>query len=142
MSSPFEGMMSEDVRLKMRKQLIESYKPRIQAGVCCAMCNSANVLLAMHVLEHSIDENLARPAGFVPMSSSMGRIRGCFPVCTNCAPVCGKCHLPIPTESVLEFGHGKNARTGLGICEHIHWGAFFHALIKKMFKKGRFSTTP
>ncbi len=71
----------------------------------------------------------------------MGRIRGCFPVCTDCAPVCKKCHLPVFTESVLEFGHDKNARTGLGVCQHIKWGFFLKALIKKALKTGRFSKT-
>jgi hypothetical protein len=61
MSNPFEGMMDENTRLKIREQLIESYKPRIQANVRCAMCNRGNIPVAMHILECSIDENSARP---------------------------------------------------------------------------------
>lgn len=131
--------MDSDIRTEIRKGLIESYKPKTHQGLKCSVCGSEGKYLALHVLEKSINEGDGYPVDFVPMSSSRGRVRGSFPVCVSCAPQCKKCHLPTLTEKVLEFGHLNAAHTGQGVCQHIQWGLFLTALIKKSLKIGRFS---
>ena len=128
-----------DIREGLRQCLLDSYKHRTEKGCACAICGKVNVLLAFHVLEASFNEGDNLPQSFVPMSASRGRIRGSYPVCTSCAPVCKKCQLPIPTEKVMGLGHKLHARTGNGVCQHIQMGLLFSAIFKRLFKIGRFS---
>lgn len=121
------------------EQLKRDFMHRPANDCSCAMCGASNLPLAFHVLEQSYAQNASTPKGFVPMSMSMGAVRGVFPVCTSCAPACSSCGLPIPTEKVLEFGKAINARTGNGMCnQHIHFGEFAKALFKRTFRMGRF----
>ena len=129
-----------DVREVLRNQLMQSYLHRpAEGGAKCALCGEGGRPLAFHMLECSIAEGSQFPPGFVPMSASRGRVRGCYPICNRCAPACSRCRLSVPTEPVLELGHKKGASTGNGVCQHIQWGSFFSALVKRLFKQGRFS---
>ena len=129
-----------DFRGQLRQGLLDSYKHRVADGNACAKCGKTDAPLAFHVLEASFNEGEALPQSFVSMSSSNGRIRGSYPICSSCAPPCKKCQVPVPTEKVLEFGSKLNAQTGNGLCgEHIYFGLFFLALFKRLFNIGRFS---
>jgi len=127
-----------DLREQLRQGLIDSFKHRIENGCACALCGNTALPLAFHMLEASFNDGAELPDNFVPMSSSMGRTRGSYPICNSCAPACKKCQLPIPTEKVLELGHELNAKTGNGICQDIQIGLLFSALLKRLFKMGRF----
>lgn len=120
------------------RQLRESYKHRDQPGVSCARCGAAGGPVALHLLERYFDEHVELPKGAVPLSMSRGRVRTAFPLCTSCAPPCGKCALPRPTERALEFGHAVGATVGLGVCEHVHLPSFLLAIVKRLFRTGRF----
>ncbi len=128
------------LREQLRDSLIESSKHRAAKGgdVPCALCEVTSRPLAFHMLEVSIDEGARFPKGFVPMSASLGRVRGSFPICNVCAPPCKTCQLPIPTEKVMELGHRLPALTGNGICQHMQFGLFVSALFKRLFGLGRF----
>lgn len=128
-----------DFRERLRQSLLDSYKHRIEKDFACAICGKTNSPLAFHMLEASFNEGHNLPSSFVPMSSSRGRVRGSYPICSFCAPECKKCQLPIPTEKVMELGQKLHARTGNGICQHFQMGIFFSAIFKRLFKMGRFS---
>lgn len=129
-----------EAREQLRSGLRDSYRHREVQGAACALCGREQVPLALHVLEASVNANTPTPPGFLAMSESRGRVLGSYPVCEQCAPACRQCQLPVPREKVLEFGHRRDARTGRGVCsEHIHWGTFAGALVKKTFGVGRFA---
>lgn len=120
-------------------QLKKDFMHRVSEDCSCAVCGAASRPLAFHVLHRSYAQNASTPKGFVPMSMSMGAVRGSFPVCDGCAPACSNCGLPIATERVLEFGKSVGANTGNGVCsQHIHFGEFAKAIFKRAFKIGRF----
>lgn len=120
-------------------QLQKDFMHRTSDDCSCAVCGDGSKPLAFHVLQKSYTQGNEPPKGFVPMSMSMGAVRGVFPVCTNCAPACSSCKLPIATERVLEFGKTVDAKTGNGICrKHIHFGEFIKVIFKRAFKIGRF----
>lgn len=121
------------------EQLRKDFMHRTSDDSSCAICGSASRPLAFHILERSYSQGAATPKGFVPMSMSMGAVRGVFPICDRCAPACSSCGLPIATERALEFGKAVDARTGNGVCrQHIHFGEFAKALFKKALRLGRF----
>lgn len=129
-----------EAREQLRSGLQDSYRHRDVQGAACALCGREQVPLALHVLEVSVRANSPTPPGFLAMSESRGRVLGSYPVCRSCAPACKQCQLPVPREKVLEFGHQRDAQTGRGVCsEHIHWGTFAAALVKKAFGIGRFA---
>jgi len=128
-----------DFRDQLRQGLLDSYKHLIEKDCACAICGKSNAPLAFHMLEASFNEGDKLPEPFVPMSSSRGRVRGSYPICSSCAPACKKCQLPIPTENVMELGHKLHANTGNGICQHVQMGLLFSAIFKRLFKIGRFS---
>lgn len=126
---------SVDPRAAIRESLLQSYKHRIEDGCKCAICGATDTPLAFHVLEKSIKEGELAPTGFVPMSASMGYVRGSFPLCKKCAPPCSSCKLPIDSPVARRFGQSVQAKLGVGHCrEHIHWKYVLGALISKIFK--------
>ena len=127
-----------DFRDQLRQGLLDSYKHRSEKDCVCAICGKTNTPLAFHMLEASFNEEDNLPKSFVPMSSSRGRVRGSYPICSSCAPACKKCQLPIPTEKVMELGHKLHVKTGNGICQHVQIGLLFAAIFKRLFKIGRF----
>lgn len=129
-----------EAREQLRSGLRDSYRHRDVQGAACALCGREQVPLALHVLEVSVNANTPTPPGFLAMSESRGRVLGSYPVCARCAPACKQCQMPVPREKVLEFGHRRDARTGNGVCsEHIHWGTFAAAFVKKALGIGRFA---
>ena len=73
---------------------------------------------------------------------------GSLPICTQCAPACKKCGLPLPTENVLDYleslkrgRDSKSIRAGLGYCQDFHSGLLLQALWKRIFRLGRFGRT-
>lgn len=128
-----------NLREDLRQGLIASYKHRPADRASCALCGDRSRPLAFHILEASFNEGSSTPSGFVPMSASMGRLRGSFPICSKCAPPCKKCGLPIPTEKVLELGYKLKTSTGNGTCQDIQFGLFVTAIFKRLFGIGRFS---
>ena len=145
-----ELQMQEDplsrVLDSVRSGLLRSYRPKKADGVGCACCGKHGVLLSFHAIDYYQEEGRSLPRGFVSMSQSRGVIRGCFPICTKCAPTCRKCGLPKDSETLLEFFQALS-RSGLpgqvvggnGRCEHMHASLFFHALVKRVFRRGRFA---
>lgn len=129
-----------DFREQLRQGLLDSYKYRLEKNCSCAICEKTNIPLAFHMLEASFNEGDNLPKSFVPMSSSRGRVRGSYPICSSCVPACKKCQLPMPTEKVMELGHKLNAITGNGLCQHIQIGLLFSAIFKRIFKIGRFGS--
>jgi hypothetical protein len=127
-----------DLREQLRKDLIESYRHRAAGDAACALCGNTTRPLAFHMLEASFSEGNQTPDGFVPMSASRGRVSGSFPICNVCSPPCKKCGLPVPTEKVLELGYRLKARSGNGVCQHIQFGLFLSAILKRLFGIGRF----
>ncbi len=123
----------------LAQQLKKDFMHRMSDDCSCAVCGAPSLPLAFHVLQRSYSQNTSTPKGFVPMSMSMGAVRGAFPVCNQCAPACSSCELPIATERVLEFGKSVNANIGNGVCrQHIHLGEFSKALVKRALRIGRF----
>jgi hypothetical protein len=129
-----------DFRDQLRQSLLDSYKHKIEKDCACAMCGKTNTPLAFHMLEASFNEGEKLPKSFVPMSSSRGRVRGSYPICSSCAPACKKCQLPIPTEKIMELRMTLHAKTANGICQHVHMGLLFCAIFKRLFKIGRFAS--
>lgn len=128
-----------DFREQIRQELLASYKHRSGGAAACALCGSKSRPLAFHMLESSFNEGSALPNEFVPMSASMGRVRGSFPICDSCAPPCKKCRLPIPAERVMELGHRLNATNGNGVCQDIQIVLLVGAVFKRLFGLGRFA---
>lgn len=122
----------------LRTELRKSFMHRMAADCSCAICGNKSNPLAFHILENSFAESAALPMGFIPMSKSMGHVRGSFPICTACAPPCAKCSLPIPTEKALEFGYKSSSRVGNGVCQHFLATGFAIALLKRSLGLGRF----
>jgi hypothetical protein len=138
--------MESNMLYGIRSALIKSYRPRNESGVSCACCSRQGVLLSFHAIEYYQDEALPLPKSFVPMSQSRGSIRGSFPICIICAPPCRKCGLPKDTETLLEFYDALDKSDipgqivgGNGRCKHLHASLFLHALIKRIFYRGRFA---
>lgn len=142
-------MGNQNLRESLRPGLLDSYRPRVAGDTPCAKCSKKGKLLSFHVSEYSGSGKVNPPPGCVPMSSrKFGNTEGwngSFPLCTNCAPICTKCGLPMPTEAVLEYIHnltleefGVGVRQGQGFCEHMKLGSFASALAKRAFKLGRF----
>lgn len=125
--------MAEDFREAMRKSLLESYKPRKEEGIRCAMCGKEGLPMSFHIAEKSYYNTTEFQEGFVPMSACGERTSGVFPICVECAPVCPKCGLPKPTTKILNFIKEKGAHAGCGMCEHIQTGLLAKALLKKLF---------
>jgi hypothetical protein len=118
--------------------LHKSYLHQKRGDTTCAICGATTKPLAFHVLEKSYTNGDAAAPGFVPMSESMGRVSGVFPVCVKCSPACRKCRLPISTERVIEFGISVDAHKGCGVCEHMHLSVFIEVLWKRLLGHGRF----
>jgi hypothetical protein len=118
--------------------LHKSYLHQDRGDTPCAICGATTKPLAFHVLEKSYTQGEETAPGFVPMSESAGRLSGVFPVCIKCSPACLKCHLPISTEQLVEFGIAVGAHEGCGICEHMHWSVFIEVLWKRSLGLGRF----
>ena len=127
---------------QIRDGLLDSYRHRAANGASCALCGNNSRSLAFHMLEASFNEGTSLPKAFTPMSASMGRVRGSFPICDTCAPSCKKCQLPIPTEKVMELGHSLTAVIGNGTCQDIQPGLFVVAFFKSLFGIGRFARKP
>ena len=125
----------------LRAELLKSYMHRMATDCSCSTCGNNTRPLAFHILEKSFPQDTALPASFVPMSKSMGQVRGAFPICTACVPPCTKCNLPIPTERVLEYGHKESSRVGNGVCRHFRATGFLSALFKKSLGIGRFKNS-
>jgi len=136
----------------LRKELIESYKPKLMAGIRCAICGTSGKPLSLHVLEYYHASATASPAAFVPMSQSHGTTRGSVPICTSCAPPCEKCGLPITTPWHQRIGTllqsqipDVTIRHGQGYCRHVHPLADFLSLFKSVrvaSSKHQDSTSP
>lgn len=127
---------ASDSRNAIREALRESYLHRKAQDCACAICGGRDGELAFHVLEKSVKEGTELPGGFVPMSVSMGFVKGSFPVCSKCAPPCSSCKLPIDSPVVLRYGVSVGARLGVGYCrDHVHWRYVLPALVSKLFKK-------
>lgn len=135
-------------RETLRDILLDSYRPRAAEGTQCSRCGDTQGPFSFHVLEFSADLDRVPEKGVVMAKSDVGEragARGSFPLCTRCVPVCRKCGLPVPTERVLEFGFtlkrslpGVFVASGRGVCEHIRWGLFLVALVKRALGLGRF----
>lgn len=137
-STPSSGGLG-NLKQQLREQLLQSYRHKLAEGVACSMCGATGVPLAFNVIEKSIDVGEPTPKGFVPMSSSRGRVRGSFPVCITCAPPCKRCGLPRLSDRLMEFAHATGAPLGSGACEHIQWGALLLGLFRRAFGTGRFA---
>ena len=135
----------QSLKEQLQQKLLESYKPRTikDDKVTCVVCGTHGVPMYFHVIEYSQNEGLPFPQGFVLISVSNGRVRGCFPFCTTCLKQCKKCELAIPSEiyheKLLELQKKHGCYPGFGQCKHMRLSLFFHALIKRIFKIGRFS---
>lgn len=130
-----------DIKSRISEQLIESFKPRSLAGAC-VLCGRSGNPMTLHLLEATFRESLKLPRSFTPLSRSRGVIRGGFGICTDCAPLCSKCELPIPSKkfrnALKKFEEtaweGVGIYAGNGYCEHIHpWVTFFSKGLKKNF---------
>lgn len=123
--------MRDDLRERLRKDLLESYLHRHVDACACAMCGRRGIPLAFHVIEKTVSDEYGKSIdmpferGFEPFASMMpptGYIRGSFPLCTACAPPCKKCKLPTDPPPVHKFAISVQGKIGLGTChEHIHW---------------------
>lgn len=120
--------LDDSMRQQIATALEESYMHRPSEGDICSICNRERVNLAYHVIEYAQDESLEYPPQFVPMSASYGTVRGCFPVCDQCAPACEKCKLPVATKEIRQLYEVMKRRLdtpdsplswGNGRCEHI-----------------------
>lgn len=121
------------------QRLRSAFMHRMSKDISCARCGDNSRPVAFHILEKWYSPNAATPKGFVPMSASLGTVRGSFPICDRCAPPCSKCYLPVPSERVIEFGLSIGANIGNGLChDHIHWVNFIQVIFKRAFKIGRF----
>lgn len=123
--------MTDDNRVRMRKLLLDSYLPRHVNDCACAKCGRRGIPLAFHVIEKTVSDKYGKSAdrpferGFEPfasMLSSVGYVRGSFPLCSACAPPCSKCKLPTDPPSIHKFALSVKGKIGLGVCrEHLHW---------------------
>jgi len=112
----------------LKAGLLEAFKPKYAVGVPCAICLSRSEPMSLHLLEGVIPEGGPLPLSFVPMSSSRGMIRGCFPICKACAPICGKCGIAIQSKKVQEAftalkttaPQGVLVYEGNGYCRHLN----------------------
>lgn len=120
-------MIPEDERLRLRGALLESYKPHHLADARCALCGDGHHPLALHVCDFYEDRSCPpTPPALLIGENSIGR-RWSLPVCTECAPPCPKCELPIVSgwvkksvEALQSVPWGHKAKLGLGICRHFH----------------------
>lgn len=112
----------------IRKALIESYKPREIENQTCVLCRG-NGPFAVHLIEASLPEIGILPPHFLPQAKRDNRLRGGFTICTDCAPTCGKCGLPIRTRPVeaalaaMSENLPKNCSVALGegYCRHANF---------------------
>ena len=135
---------SEAQRLRMRDLLLQSYLHKPAADCACSMCGLKGKPLAFHVIEQSFDpDDRAIPydKGFVRFMPSgvlppLNYIRGCFPLCTACAPPCKKCELPTDPLLVQKFASSVQSRIGPGVCtEHIHWRYILEGLVARILRR-------
>lgn len=115
----------------LREGLIESYRHRDVAGATCCVCGASGVPMAARIIDYAFPVGAKAPDGFISASSSVGTIRGGFPVCVVCAPPCGRCGMPVRTKRVrARFAelskrlHSSNSPLawGNGSCDHLwHW---------------------
>lgn len=137
--------MNTDTRAQIREALLESYKAIIVEKATCICCGKKHIPVFLHAISYYQDESNELPDCFLPMSASRGIIRGCFPICTQCAKPCSKCGLAMKTEKFEEIyielkrKHGSAVVAGNGVDNHMHLSLFFHAIFKKIFKIGRFN---
>ncbi len=125
--------MNKDFREQIRHVLMESYKPQMNENIACAICGKKGIPLSFHMVEKSYYNTNTFHKGFVPMSACGERISGVFPICTDCAPACKKCGLPKYNNKIARLAKECEAHAGCGICDHIQWGLFLKAIIKKIF---------
>jgi hypothetical protein len=120
-------MIPEDERLRLRGALLESYKPHHHAEARCGLCGDEHRPLALHVCDFYEDRSCPpKSPALLIGENSIGR-RWSLPVCTDCAPACPKCELPIMSawvgrsiEALQTVPWGRKAKVGLGICRHFH----------------------
>ena len=111
-------------------------------GYACAMCHDETRPLAFTILTRSYAEEAGFDAGFVPLSAARGRIVGCFPLCTDCAPSCRTCEHPIATREVIAFGESRHADFGTGMCQHHGFRRFVKALVDRTQDRARSNLIP
>lgn len=134
--------MTKNWREDIAKSLHESFKHKYSDELICAICGKTKTKFAMNVIQYAQKIDKPLPEGFVPVSSSFGSIRGCFPVCDSCAPPCKSCGLPLPTKKVRTFYRAKkneltgdvSVNYGNGICRDFHFKLFIEMLLFKLFK--------
>jgi hypothetical protein len=120
-------MIPEDERLRIRGALLESYKPQHLAEARCGLCGDGHRPLALHVCDFYEDRSCPpKSPALLIGENSIGR-RWSLPVCTDCAPPCPKCELPIVSawvgrsiEALQTVPWGRKAKAGLGVCRHFH----------------------
>ncbi|HRD26682.1 MAG TPA: hypothetical protein PLO65_00115 [Caulobacter sp.] len=120
-------MIPEDERLRLRAELLKSYKAQHLPGAQCALCAQEHRPLALHVCDFYEDASCPpRTPALLIGKNSIGR-RWSLPVCTECAPPCPKCGLPIVSgwikksvEALQAVPWARKAKIGLGICRHFH----------------------
>lgn len=131
--------MDANSRNAIAELLIKDSMHKVNDGKVCSICGDNVRPLAFNMLRKGYPEHAVPPKEFVPMAISYGSVKGAFPVCNKCAPPCKICGLPIPKEKVLEYGNSIGATIGNGLCtNHIHWQEFAAAILKRIFKLGRF----
>jgi hypothetical protein len=137
--------MSTELINRFKEALVDSYRPRIVNDATCICCKRKNIAVYLHAIEYYQDEDKELPDYFFPMSASGGIVRGCFPICIDCARPCSKCGLAMRTEKLeesyleLKRKYGSGVVGGIGLDEHMHFGLLLHAIFKRVFKIGRFS---
>jgi len=134
-----ENHMNDDLRVRLRDALVESYLHKDVDECVCSKCGQGGVPLAFHVIERTLsgkEREIPQGHGFLQLPSSAGYIRRLFPLCTACAPPCKKCKLPTDPLSVHKFAISVQGRIGLGICtDHIHWQYVFEGLIARILRR-------
>ena len=124
-------------RKVIKAQLILTYKPKDVSDTPCALCQCTGGMMSLHLLEVSIPETSPLPPYFVPTARSRGRIKGCFPICTTCAPICSKCGIAMQSKRfqdglvtiIASAPQGASVYAGNGYCRHLN-------IFKKIRQKG------
>lgn len=88
----------------------------VSDGCACAVCGSDTRPLAMQVLQRSYARDASLPKGFLVTAMSVDAMRGVFPVCDQCAPLCPTCGLPAASAAVLKFKKAMKTQYGKGVC--------------------------
>lgn len=137
--------MNTELHNQIRESLIDSYKPIIVNDATCICCGRKSVPLYLHAIEYYQGDDKRHPDHFIPTSASRGTVRGCFPICTFCAKPCAKCGLAMRTEKLeetyiqLKRKYGSGVVGGNGLDKHMHLSLLIQAIIKRVFKIGRFN---